>query len=223
MKQPQPPRQPADRHRSRARSSLADRRVAVLGLGGIGRQVALQLAALGVGRLLLIDAGRVSSRNHLPEGFCAEDIGRPKVHVAAQLCHQINPRLDIRTLQSRSLRGLDLGDAVFCCSVANWARQANLRSLLGGIGFYAAADVYDERLYLPIVSESLENVLEQEDLLPPWGRVTRRGPLVCPLHVASIAAGLLVAEFVRFVRGKSASREIHLNLRTLNLTLIDFA
>jgi tRNA A37 threonylcarbamoyladenosine dehydratase len=39
-------------HRSRA---LADPRVAVIGLGAIGRQATVQLASLGVGRLALVD------------------------------------------------------------------------------------------------------------------------------------------------------------------------
>ena len=57
-----------------------DGTVAVFGLNAIGRQVALQLAALGVGRLVLVDPGPVSRRHCAAEGFSAEDVGRPMLY-----------------------------------------------------------------------------------------------------------------------------------------------
>ena len=90
-------------------------RATIIGLGGIGRQVALQLATLGVPRLQLVDAGVVIRRTQLREGYACDDTGRPKVHAAAQACHQLNPKLEIHALRRRSLRGLDLGDALLLC------------------------------------------------------------------------------------------------------------
>lgn len=162
--------------RQRERSSpkpLFTCRTTVLGLTGIGRQVALQLAALGVGRLLLVDPGRVSRRHYAAEGFSAEDVGRPKAQAAAQAAHQLNPLLDIKAVVGRRLQTWDTVDAVFCCTAARWARQAGRQALASGIGFYAGADVHDERVYLPIVSDTPKNVLEEADLLPPWGDVSR--------------------------------------------------
>ena len=54
--------------------------VAIVGAGGTGSSVAVQLGRMGVGRLLLIDMDVVDSTN-LPRvyGSCAGDIGRPKV------------------------------------------------------------------------------------------------------------------------------------------------
>ena len=200
-----------------------DGTVAVFGLNAIGRQVALQLAALGVGRLVLVDPGPVSRRHCAAEGFSAEDVGRPKVQAAAQAAHQLNPLLNIETVVGRRLQTWDTVDAVFCCTAARWARQAGRRALASGIGFYAGADVHDERMYLPIVCEKPENVLEEADLLPPWGEVTRRRGAVCPPHVASIASGLLVAEFGRFVAGGGENRELHINLGTMTLTVTGLA
>ena len=148
--------------RQRERSSpkpLSACRATVLGLNGIGRQVALQLAALGVGRLVLVDPGRVSRRHYAAEGFPAEDVGRPKVHVAGQAAHQLNPLLDIKTVVGQCLRSGGAVDAVFCCTAARWARQAGRQALASGIGFYAGADVHDGRMYLPIVCEKPDAVL----------------------------------------------------------------
>ncbi len=73
-------------------------RATIIGLGGIGRQVALQLATLGMPRLQLVDAGVVTRRTQLREGYVYDDIGRPKVHAAAQACHQLNPKLEIHSV-----------------------------------------------------------------------------------------------------------------------------
>ena len=53
--------------------------VTVIGLGAIGRQVALQLAALGVPKLQLIDFDDVARTNVTTQGYSMNDIGRPKV------------------------------------------------------------------------------------------------------------------------------------------------
>ena len=51
----------------------------VVGVGAVGRQVALQLAAVGVPRLTLFDDDRVAVENLAPQGYWVEDLGLPKV------------------------------------------------------------------------------------------------------------------------------------------------
>ena len=213
------------RCRSGAQTRLADLRVTVLGLGGIGRQVALQLAALGVARLQLINNGTVSRRTHAAEGYVEDDIGRPKVHAAAHLCHQLNPKLDIQTAQSRSLRRLELGDAVFCCILSTRRRRSIWQAVSHRVRFYAGVDVADDRIYLPVVVDAAaaEDELDDVEMLPPWGETAGRQRPACPVQVASIVAGLMVAEFVRFAAGQGVSREIHLNLRDLALIVTGLA
>ncbi len=225
MKQRESDRKPADRQHPRARSQWANRRVTVLGLGGLGRQVALQLAALGVARLQLVDAGSVSGRTHAAEGYAEDDIGRPKVHAAAHLCHQLNPKLEVHTVQSRSLRGLDLGDAVFCCTLSTRRRRSIWQAVGHRVRFYTGVDVADDRIYLPVVVNAVaaEDELDDVGMLPPWGETAGRQRPACPVQVASIVAGLMVAEFVRFAAGQGASREIHLNLRDLRLMVTGLA
>jgi molybdopterin/thiamine biosynthesis adenylyltransferase len=70
--------------------------VAVVGLGGLGSFVALELAYLGVGHLILIDPDRVEITN-LNRLLAATptDIGRGKVTVYKDLIGQIDPTIQV--------------------------------------------------------------------------------------------------------------------------------
>ncbi|MEO8067224.1 MAG: ThiF family adenylyltransferase [Flavobacteriales bacterium] len=62
---------------------LDNAHVMVLGLGGIGHQVALSLAAAGVGKIILVDGDVVEESNlHRQILFAAMDVGRSKVEAA---------------------------------------------------------------------------------------------------------------------------------------------
>lgn len=66
-------------------------RVGVIGLGGMGSQVALQLAHLGVGSLVLVDGDVVEASNlSRVAGACLGDVGRvPKVEVTARYARNL--------------------------------------------------------------------------------------------------------------------------------------
>jgi molybdopterin-synthase adenylyltransferase len=57
------------------RERLAELDVTVVGVGAIGRQVALQLAALGVAQLRLVDFDRVENTNVTTQGYFQENVG----------------------------------------------------------------------------------------------------------------------------------------------------
>ena len=91
----------------------------VIGVGAIGRQVALQLAALGVERMTLYDDDVVQPENLAPQGYMPEDLQRPKVHATGELCRRIHPTLQVTRVAERFKRSTplkSLGNAVvFCC------------------------------------------------------------------------------------------------------------
>ena len=65
---------------------LARCHAVVIGVGAIGRQVALQLAALGIARMTLFDDDMVQAVNLAPQGYWPEDLELPKVHATAEIC-----------------------------------------------------------------------------------------------------------------------------------------
>ena len=62
---------------------MAELTATVIGIGAIGRQVALQLAAIGIRKLHLVDFDRVDATNITTQGYLRSDVGTLKVHATA--------------------------------------------------------------------------------------------------------------------------------------------
>ena len=81
------------------KEKLQKARVAIAGLGGLGSNIAVSLARSGVGHLLLIDFDVVDVTNLNRQMYMIPQIGMPKTEALRDILSQINPWLDVRTLQ----------------------------------------------------------------------------------------------------------------------------
>jgi len=74
-------------------------KVAVVGIGGLGSVSARQLTSLGVDSLRIVDRDIVELSNLQRQLlYSAEDVGKPKVEVAMNRLHQINPDVTVEPL-----------------------------------------------------------------------------------------------------------------------------
>src|SRR4051794_26055639 len=65
----------------------------VIGVGAVGRQVALQLAVLGAVRMDLFDPDTVETVNLATQGYYPRDLGCSKVMATGEMCRLLNPQL----------------------------------------------------------------------------------------------------------------------------------
>ena len=65
----------------------------VIGVGAIGRQIALQLAAIGIPWLQLIDHDIIEPSNIASQGYLEEELEMSKVKATADICRKINANL----------------------------------------------------------------------------------------------------------------------------------
>ena len=117
-------------------SPLAELMVTVIGVGAIGRQAALQLAAIGVKRLQLVDFDTVEVTNVTTQGYALADIDMAKVAATSYAVWAISPTTDVVTVADRFRPQHALGPAVFCCVDSITARQAIWRTIQNSSRFW---------------------------------------------------------------------------------------
>jgi len=81
---------------------LANGRVAIVGAGGLGGQVVLLLARIGVGNLVVVDSDVFDETNLNRQALCAEAaLNRPKSEQAVEVVAAINPGVQVSSYQVR--------------------------------------------------------------------------------------------------------------------------
>jgi hypothetical protein len=97
----------------------------IIGLGAVGRQVAVQLAAIGVRRMQLIDFDQVEPSNLSTQAYFTEELGTPKVVASRRAIGRIDPSIVVDSICDRYRPKTSIGNAVFCC-VDNIASRATI-------------------------------------------------------------------------------------------------
>jgi molybdopterin-synthase adenylyltransferase len=194
------------------RQTLAEIQATVIGVGAIGRQVALQLAAIGAPRLQLVDFDAVDSTNITTQGYLAADVGQPKVLAMAAAIAQIDPTIQVETIEDRYRPRMQIGQAVFCCVDSITARAAIWRSAGARCRFWSDGRMLGEVMRVLTVAEHVGREHYPTTLFAQaeaqLGRCTARSTI----YAASIAAGLMIHQFTRWLRGIPVDRELSLNL-----------
>lgn len=194
------------------RSRLEDVRATVIGVGAIGRQVALQLAAIGATRLQLLDFDSVDPTNVTTQGYEQADVGQYKVAAVARAIGRLDATIQVERIHDRFRPFMEIGDAVFCCVDSISAREAIWRSvaercslwvdgrMLGEVIRILAVAGYQGREHYP------QTIFSQEEAFS--GRCTAHSTI----YTASIAAGLMVHQFTRWLRGIAIDEDTTLSL-----------
>ena len=72
---------------------LKQARVCVVGVGGLGNPITTRLAAMGVGKIRIVDRDVIELSNlHRQTMFNEDDVGQVKVETAAKKLRKLNPR-----------------------------------------------------------------------------------------------------------------------------------
>ena len=78
---------------------LRGSKVCIVGVGGLGNPITSRLAAMGIGKMRIIDRDVIELSNlHRQTIFDDKDVGKVKVEVAAQKLKRLNPDMEIEAL-----------------------------------------------------------------------------------------------------------------------------
>jgi sulfur carrier protein ThiS adenylyltransferase len=212
----------AEERYSRQRDIVPPERIAachatVIGVGAVGRQVALQLAALGIPYLQLVDFDVVETSNLASQGYLEEDLGKLKVEATAALCKRINCGAQIIPVAERFRRSLEVGNAVFTCVDKIDVRRLIWEAVKNTAPFYVDGRMSAEvlRVLTACDSESCRHypttLFRTEEAFV--GACTAKTTIYC----ANIAAGLMIAQFTKYLRQLPIEADIQLNLLAAEL------
>ncbi|QDU87953.1 putative adenylyltransferase/sulfurtransferase MoeZ [Pirellulimonas nuda] len=198
---------------------LSSLQVNVVGVGAVGRQVAVQLASLGVRRLRLVDFDAVDASNVTTQGYARGEVGRRKVDACRDAVLAIDPEVYAEAIYDRWRPSTGLGDVAFCCVDSIDARAAIWRGGGGLVDFWADGRMRGETLRVLTAFDATSREHYTTTLFPQHeaqaGACTARSTI----YAASMTAGLMLSQFVRWLRGQPVDSDLSLNLLASELSV----
>ena len=194
------------------RERILDSKATVIGVGAIGRQVASQLAAIGLSWMQLVDHDTVEESNIASQGYFEDDLKRLKVHATADICHQINPRLELYTIEERFKRSALVGNCVFCCVDSITTRRHIWDAVKDKVNFFVDGRMSAEVLRVITACDEKGREYYPQTLFA--AEQAHAGPCTAKttIYCANIAAGFMLAQFTKYLRMLPVDPDIQINL-----------
>ena len=208
--------------------SLRKAKMCVVGVGGLGNPITTRLAAMGVGKLRIIDRDVIELSNlHRQTMFDESDVGQVKVEVAAKKLQKLNPDVQIESLPI-SINDYTALDAVEGCDIVIDALDSvNAR--------YALNKACVEK-NIPFVTGAAVGVSGQAFTILPkksacyscmFPALDEESMPTCSIEgvhpsILSIIGGIEVAEAVKIILGKTPSlsdKILHVDLENLDFVM----
>ena len=203
---------------------LKQAKVCVVGVGGLGNPITIRLAAMGVGKIRIVDRDVIELSNlHRQTMFNEDDVGQVKVETAAKKLRKLNSDIVIEELpvSVNDYTALDIVDG--CDVVIDALDSVNARYSLNKaciekkIPFVTGAAVgVTGQLFTILPNESacyhcLFPALDEDSI--PTCSIEGVHP-----SILSIIGGIEVSEAVKIITGKEPSlkdRVLHVDLENL--------
>jgi sulfur carrier protein ThiS adenylyltransferase len=198
---------------------IAECKATVIGVGAIGRHVALQLAAIGIPWLQLVDHDRVEWSNVATQGYSEADVGKLKANTTLDLCRITNANTQIHAVPERFRRSMEIGNIVFCCVDRIDVRRLIWESVKDKLSFYVDGRMSAEVMRILTACDRASREHYPGTLFSPdeafVGPCTAKTTIYC----ANIAAGLMLAQFTKYLRQLPIDSDIQLNLLASELSI----
>jgi molybdopterin/thiamine biosynthesis adenylyltransferase len=211
-----------DRTPAAMQRRLLGAHVLQLGTGGLGSNVLQGLAGLGVGRLTLLDSDRVEERNFARQFlYRRQDIGRSKVHRAAEWVRDYDGRIEVRAVERWVAGPADVADLLPGVDVVSsgvdqpaeidqWVNEACVTAgvpwVRGGmagrsLGYFSVAP--GNSACLVCRAGAYRAVAACSDVTGAAARLAARGPRVNRGigPVAALLGSLVTLEVLRYLTG----------------------
>jgi len=194
------------------RERILDCTATIIGVGAIGRQVALQLTAIGVPHLQLVDFDSVETSNLATQGFLQKNLKRPKVDVTAEFIREMNNDLIVEVILERFKRSTPIGNCVFACVDSIEIRRLIWDAVKDKVGFFCDGRMSAEVLRIITAYDEKSREYYPQTLFT--AEQAHAGPCTAKttIYCANIAAGFMLAQFTKYLRLLPVDPDIQVNL-----------
>jgi sulfur carrier protein ThiS adenylyltransferase len=192
----------------------------VIGVGAIGRQVAIQLAAIGARQIQLIDFDTVETTNITTQGYLQADLGQLKVSATANHLRAIDPEITVFEIATRFRPDQPTGEAVFCCVDSITARSAIWRAVRHRCQFWSDGRMLGETMRILTATDPASRDHYASTLFQQSEAQTGSCTSKSTIFTANIAAGLMIHQFTRWLREQLRTSDQTLNLLAEELTTL---
>lgn len=185
-------------------AALAETRVGIAGLGGLGSHIAVFLVRAGVKHLHLVDFDRVDAGNLSRQHYFLRDVGRLKTEALAEQLLAINPMLNITAecllLTEDNAAAVFKGDAIICEAVDKPQTKAMLVNAL--LAAYADKTVIaasglagigrSNAIKTRRISKNFYLCGDGTSGIETCGRLAAPRAALCAAHAANLALALIL-------------------------------
>ena len=197
------------------RDKIEASNITIIGVGAVGRQVALQLSAIGIKKMTLIDFDTVAEENLAPQGFLESDIGLPKVIAVSSLCRQINGDAIISTRNDK-FKGSDFEpcSVVFCCVDSIDTRKIIFNNIKNKCTLFIDSRMSAESFKIFSVFDNKSREFYPSTIFPEVEAFRGSCTAKSTIYTASILAGMMISNFTKWLRNIPIEQSISLNMLT---------
>lgn len=208
---------PADR--------LAEAKVTIIGTGAIGRNVALQLAAIGTPEIQLVDFDVVETGNLAAQGFLEEDLNEknpiPKVVAVGQMCEKINSTIKIEAVNGRYRKSLKVHPIVFACVDDMDTRQFIWETIRDKVELWIDGRMSAEVLRILTAGDETQKKHYDTTLFASAEAYQGSCTAKTTIYSSNVIAGLMVCSFTKYLRQLPLDADVSLNLLANEITVED--
>jgi len=191
---------------------LKELNVTVIGTGSIGRQISLQLAAIGVKNLRIIDFDTVGVENLSSQGFLESDLGKLKIEAVAEMCRNINSEISIETKNMKFNNALFQGGIVFVCVDSIETRKLIFEGICHKADLFIDIRMSAEFARIFSISDLESKQYYQNQFFTQEEAFRGTCTNKTTLYMAYVASGIAIAQFTKWLREIPLDKEICVNL-----------
>lgn len=194
------------RHTSKVHEKVRKAKIGIAGAGGLGSNIAISLARLGVGYIKIVDFDIVEPSNLNRQQYFIKDIGEYKVKALKKHILDINPFIEVDDLVEKIekhnikeiFKSVDIIIEAFdkakykadvCNEVLTNMKDKKIIASSGMAGFYSSNDITTKKITSKfyICGDGINESKEGSGLMAP--RVS-----ICANHMANMALRIILGE-----------------------------